>query len=202
MAAEEYRDLRSLAPAAAQHADPADVRDHGHLGAPCAARRRPRRREEGPVADGHSGRVVHLRAGLRIRPRRLRLQRQYLRRHLLHGDRFPWRACADRHDLPDRLPGAGLRRAVHAQAASRLRIRRLVLAFRRRGVDLPVRLHLRVGPRSPGSGCRAGISLLDTIPRKRRLRPPFSLVALSRDWRSVSAMRGGIARAVPTRGKR
>ena len=34
---EGHRDLRSLAPAAAQHADPADLGHHGHLGASCAA---------------------------------------------------------------------------------------------------------------------------------------------------------------------
>ena len=50
LAAEGHRDLRSLASAAAQHADPADLRHHRDLGAPRAARRRPRRHEEGPVA--------------------------------------------------------------------------------------------------------------------------------------------------------
>ena len=34
---------------------------------------------------------------------------------------------------------------LHAEAASRLRVRRLVLALRRRGVAVPVRLHLRLG---------------------------------------------------------
>ena len=43
-----------------------------------------------------------------------------------------------RHDLPDRLPDPRLSRPLHAQAASRLRVRRLVLAFRRRGVAVPV----------------------------------------------------------------
>ena len=37
LAAEGHRDLRSLAPAAAEHADAADLRHHGDLGAPCAA---------------------------------------------------------------------------------------------------------------------------------------------------------------------
>ena len=40
-----------------------------------------------------------------------------------------------------------------SEAASRLRIRRLVLAFRRRGVAVPVRLHLCVGLWR--SGCAA-----------------------------------------------
>ena len=43
--------LRSLAPAAAQHADPADLGHHGDLGAPRAAARRPQGPEQGPVAD-------------------------------------------------------------------------------------------------------------------------------------------------------
>ena len=38
-----------------------------------------------------------------------------------------------------------------AEAASRLRIRRLVLAFRRRGVAVPVRLHICVGRRRAAS---------------------------------------------------
>ena len=42
-------------------------------------------------------------------------------------------------------------RRFHAEAASRLRIRRLVLALRRRGVAVPVLLHLCLGP---GGGSR------------------------------------------------
>ena len=41
------------------------------------------------------------------------------------------------------------------EAASRLRIRRLVLALRRRGVAVPVHLHLRLVPRRGGRGRRA-----------------------------------------------
>ena len=51
----------------------------------------------------------------------------------------------DRHDLPDRLSGARQCRPVHAETASRLRIRRLVLAFRRRRLAVPVLLHLCLG---------------------------------------------------------
>ena len=43
--------------------------------------------------------------------------------------------------------GARLCGPLHAEAASRLRVRGLVLALRRRGVDLPVRRDLRVGLR-------------------------------------------------------
>ncbi len=46
-----------------------------------------------------------------------------------------------------------LRGPVLADPASRLRVRRLVLALRRRGVAVPVRLHLCVGLRG---GCRRG----------------------------------------------
>ena len=42
-------------------------------------------------------------------------------------------------------------RPLHAEAASRLRIRRLVLALRRRGVAVPVRLHLCLGRRCAAS---------------------------------------------------
>ena len=45
-----HRDLRSLASAAAQHADPADLRHHGDLGAPRAAGERPPGPEMGPGA--------------------------------------------------------------------------------------------------------------------------------------------------------
>ena len=41
VAAEEHRDLRSLALPAAQHADPAHLGHHGDLGAPRAAREQP-----------------------------------------------------------------------------------------------------------------------------------------------------------------
>ena len=52
------------------------------------------------------GRAVHLRAGLRVHARGVRLFRQHLWRDVLHGDRLPWLPCHDRHDLPDRLPAA------------------------------------------------------------------------------------------------
>ena len=91
------------------------------------------------------GAAVHLRAGLRVLPRRVHLQRPHLWRHLLHGDRLSRRACHHRHDFPDRLPDPRLSRPLHADPASRLRVRRLVLAFRRRGLAVPVRLHLRLG---------------------------------------------------------
>ena len=46
-----------------------------------------------------------------------------------------------------RVPVPRLCGPLHAEAASRLRVRRLVLALRRRGVAVPVRLHLCVGRR-------------------------------------------------------
>ena len=72
-------------------------------------------------------------------------QRQRLRRYLLHGDRLPWFPCHHRHDVSDRVPDPRVSRPFHPDATSRLRIRRLVLAFRGRCLDLPVRLHLCVG---------------------------------------------------------
>ena len=59
----------------------------------------------GLIAHHRARPDVYLRAGLRIFARRLPLQRQHLRRHLLHGDRLPRRACDHRLDLPDRVPG-------------------------------------------------------------------------------------------------
>ncbi len=67
------------------------------------------------------------------------------------GDGLPRRPCPHRHDLPDRLPVPRHRGPVHADAPFRLRGGGLVLALRRRGVALPVRLHLCVGPGSGSS---------------------------------------------------
>jgi hypothetical protein len=64
---------------------------------------------------------------------------------VLHGDGLPRLPRHHRHDLPDRLPQAHLQRRFHAAPALRLRSRRLVLALRRRGVAVPVRLDLRLG---------------------------------------------------------
>jgi heme/copper-type cytochrome/quinol oxidase subunit 3 len=76
---------------------------------------------------------------------RFGFKRLDLRRDLLHGDRLPRRhviigtifliVCLLRLQA----------RPFHAAAAFRLRIRRLVLAFRRRGLAVPVRRRLRLG---------------------------------------------------------
>src|SRR5882762_8162439 len=84
----------------------------------------------------------HGRAGLRIQSRCLSLFRQHLRRHLLHGDRLPWRPRDHRLDLSDRLPDPRLSGPFHAGAAPGLRVLRLVLALCRRGVVVLVCLHL------------------------------------------------------------
>ena len=47
------RHVRSVAPAAAQHADPADLGHDGDLGAPRAAAQRPQGTDQRPVADHH-----------------------------------------------------------------------------------------------------------------------------------------------------
>ena len=66
-------------------------------------------------------------------------------------------------------------RPLHAEAAPRLRVRRLVLALRRRGVAVPVRLHICVGIRCAASGVT---NADDFIKRAASSRRPFVLMAL------------------------
>ena len=56
--------VRSVAPAAAQHADPAHLGHHGDLGASCAAQQRPAGPGVGARPDGGARHAVHLRPGL------------------------------------------------------------------------------------------------------------------------------------------
>ena len=56
-----------------QHADPAAVGHDGDLGAPFADRRRPQGADPGLDADGAARDQLHLRAGLRVRARRVQL---------------------------------------------------------------------------------------------------------------------------------
>ena len=70
------------------------------------------------MADDPARPALHLDPGLRVHQRAVRLQEQHLRRHLLHGDRLPRRARHHRHDLPRRLPGAGLSRPLHAASST------------------------------------------------------------------------------------
>ena len=53
-----------VAPAAHQHADPADLGHHRHLGAPRAAQQRPPGPQDGPLGHRGARRAVHLRPGL------------------------------------------------------------------------------------------------------------------------------------------
>ena len=62
------------------------------------------------------------------------------------------------------MPDPGHARRLHAEAAFRLRGRRLVLAFRRRGVAVPVHLHLCVGRRTD---VRCGLRRIVFRPAKR-----------------------------------
>ena len=106
------RHVRSLGPAAGQHADPADLGHHGHLGAPCAAGEQPQGPGLGPRADRDPRRAVHRLPSLRVRARRLQLRRPHLWRDVLHGDRLPRRARDHRHAVPDRVPVPGAERAT------------------------------------------------------------------------------------------
>ena len=89
------------------------------------------------------GLTVHGLPSLRVRTRRLQVCGPHLWLHILHGDRVPRCACHHRHAVPARLPVPGDEGSLHAQTAFRVRGGRLVLAFRRRGVAVPVHLHLR-----------------------------------------------------------
>ncbi len=91
------------------------------------------------------GADLHRRPGLRVHPRAVHVQPGHLYVDLLHGDGLPRLPRAGRHDLPDRLPDPRREGPVQAQAAFRLRGRCLVLALRRRGLAVPVLLHLLVG---------------------------------------------------------
>jgi hypothetical protein len=109
LAAQGHGSAQRLAVPAAQHADPALLGLHRDLGAPRAAARRPRRAEEGPVADDHPRHLVQLLPGVRVYGGSVPLQggerrRIELWRRLLHGDRLPRLPRHGRHDLPDREP--------------------------------------------------------------------------------------------------
>jgi hypothetical protein len=76
-----------------------------------------------------------------------RLSRRDLRLDVLHGDGFSRLSCDRRHHLPNGVSLPSDRRPLHADAAFRLRGRSLVLAFRRRGLAVPLLLHLCLGRR-------------------------------------------------------
>ena len=116
------RHLRSLASAAAQHADPADLGHHGDLGASRAAARRPQGPDQRPVADHPARRHLHLRAGLRIRHAAFNYSGHIYGATFFMATGFHGAHVLIGIDLPDRVPDPRLRRALHADPASRLRI--------------------------------------------------------------------------------
>ena len=122
--------------------------------------------------------------------------RQHVRRDLLHGDRLPRLPRADRHRVPAGLPVPRLCRALHADPASRLRIRRLVLALRRRGVVVPVRLHLCLVPRRGIAGARRALNAGYRVTRGRPQWPPLLLSCASHKERTRDATLCG-KRAMP-----
>ena len=146
LAAEGHRDLRSLAPAAPQHLDPSHLRHHRDLGAPRAPAQRPAGPEGracgSPIALGvlftfvQAYEYSHAAFGFKgnIYGATFFMATGFHGAHVIIGTIF-LAVC-----LLPRLP-----RPFHAAAASRLRVRRLVLALRRRGVAVPLRLDLRVG---------------------------------------------------------
>ena len=139
------RSARSLLAAAAQHADPAVLGHHGDLGAPLAAAWRPRRADEGPVADDHPGRSVLLRPGLRVcaapfafggntYSSAFYMATGFHGFHVLVGTIFLIVCLLRAYQGP-----------LHPAPAFRLRSRGLVLALRRRGVAVPVHRRLCLG---------------------------------------------------------
>ena len=65
-------------------------------------------------------------------------------------------------------------RPLHAAAASRLRVRRLVLALRRRGLAVPVLLHLCLGRRRASGGRRPLTERSTGAYDEGRREPPFA----------------------------
>src|SRR5690606_30986687 len=84
-------------------------------------------------------------AGGGLPPRAVRLPRRHLLLDLLHGHRLPRLPRDRRHARAARLLLPRDSRPLQAEPACRLRVRRLVLALRRRGLAVPVRRRLLVG---------------------------------------------------------
>ena len=177
LAAQGRRDARPLALPADQHADPADLGHHRHLGAPRAAGTATARAPRSACPDHPARHLLHLRPGLRVprdHHREAVLQHRERPTAGLYGSSF-FMATGFHgfHVLIGtiflivcllRLLG----RPVHAEEALRLRGGRLVLALRRRGLAVPVRLHLR--DLRPPHRAQAR-SLLSTAPNPVRRRP-------------------------------
>ena len=145
VAAEGDRDLRSLASAAAQHADPAHLRHDRHLGAPCAAGERPRGPEVGPDPHHRARRAVHRVQAYEyshaafdfsgnIYGATFFMATGFHGAHVLIGTTFLI-VCLIRAYLGHFTPTQHLG----------FEFCRLVLALRRRGLAVPVRLHLCLG---------------------------------------------------------
>src|SRR5690606_31485918 len=133
--------------AGAQYRDPADERRDDHDRASHAAREQAPRAQDLARRDVPAGLHLPRVPGRGVRTRlpgsriAARLGR-HLRLDVLHADRFPRSARADRLDHAVRRVAARDARPFHAGAALRVRGRRLVLALRRRRLARPLRLRL------------------------------------------------------------
>ena len=119
---------------------------HRHLGAPCPDPRRPRRADQGPVGDDRARPAVHLRS----RPMNMPMRRSASADNIYTSTFFMATGFHGFHVIVGTIfLIVCLVRAYKGhftpRAAFRLRGGRLVLAFRRRRLAVPVPLHLRLG---------------------------------------------------------
>ena len=110
-----------------------------------------------------------------------------------YGDRLPWFPRPGGHDLPARLLFPRTGRALQAGAPFRFRSRCLVLAFRRRGMAVPVHQYLLVGTLIPDATKTRRVALYSV--------PPVFVMTEPRIWPRLSPMSTGLACKCPRCGK-
>ena len=109
------RHVRSLAPAAAEYADPADFGHHGDLGAPLAAARRSQGPDQRPVADHPARATFTCVQAYEYAHAAFTYSGHIYGATFFMATGFHGAHVHDRHDIPDRLPDPLLRRPFHAR---------------------------------------------------------------------------------------